>query len=682
MPRRGGGSRPRASGWRGSSAYHILGERRAADRPRRPIRACRRARVLRPQDKLRSGLGVRLRRIATTPSPPAATETFLIEASSALTVTELARAVSERGATSAREVLPGLYAIDAMPQRIEAIAELSSVLSIDVGPPRFAPLADGARDAAGIDRVQGFRLDADLPVLDGLSGRGVSIAIFDTAIDEGVRDFCDLSGDPAVDRFFRRDSDMSVCDTDIYAGGVGNPLGDPHGTHVAGIAAGTGRNSALPGNPLLTPPPPFTFRGVAPEARLGEFVQVKSKHVALEAFRLALLEDGADVSNHSYIESLGPYGTWSGFLDALVSGRRPQAISETEPSEKENDADGQAAIPRRPQVWAAGNSGVRARFGEYGNRAGYYSVYTQAKNTISVGAYDIDHGRVSVLSSLGPTFDGRVKPDLVAPGCYDSRDPVNLGLRGPRPGTQLYLRLCGTSMAAPVVSGTIALMQQAAERPLLPSSYKAALVATATDLVAAETAPSGWTDNPQTGDATRYGAGPDFASGFGLLDGRGAVAVVSEPGHLHEGVIGGDDDGESAIFCTRLDGDTPVAVALAWDDVPGAQLDFNAATLVNDLDLELRAPDGTQHLPWTLEAPETAESLEQIMANGVDTLPPERIRAAVPGRDSVNTVERVDLNAPEPGLWRVVVSAPRLGAGPQDFSLVLTSVIEDCPVPE
>ena len=85
---------------------------------------------------------------------------------------------------------------------------------------------------------------------------------------------------------------------------------------------------------------------------------------------------------------------------------------------------------------------------------------------IAVGAYNAHapEFEMAPFSSGGPTRDGRIKPDLVAPGVY-----ILSARSAPRhrhPEDSLYTRKSGTSMAAPHVTGTVALMFEVASHPL------------------------------------------------------------------------------------------------------------------------------------------------------------------------------------------------------------------------
>ncbi len=258
---------------------------------------------------------------------------------------------------------------------------------------------------------------------------------------------------------------------------------------------------------------------------------------------------------------------------------------------------------------SGGTSGTYAHLSGFANLTGNFKM---AKNVLLVGAVD-SFGQVTPFSSRGPAYDGRIKPDLVAFG-YD-----------------------GTSGAAALVSGSAAVIRQAyfEKYGLYPSAalLRAILIGSADDLGL---------------------PGPDFSSGYGNLNLKKAVELVQDQ-FLAEGV---SSQGTQQEFIITIPAQTSqLTITLAWNDVPAAP---NAAqSLVNDLDLEVQAPDGSIWQPWQLNAFPHPDSL---------------MRPAKTGRDSVNNLEQVTVPNPAAGAYRVLVKGRILPAGEQSYALAGLSI--------
>jgi subtilisin family serine protease len=164
----------------------------------------------------------------------------------------------------------------------------------------------------------------------------------------------------------------------------------------------------------------------------------------------------------------------------------------------------------RVQAWIERDEGCpscQSRFVAHASGHGTTGTICNGRRTIAVGAYDAhpEHRPLASFSSLGPTRDGRQKPDLTAPGVR-----VLAARSAPSPAHEpvsALVRKSGTSMAAPHATGTVALIFEAAGRRLPISETRKLLLATA--------------EPPDARPGDRYG----FGSGY--LDVEAAVEAVS-----------------------------------------------------------------------------------------------------------------------------------------------------------
>ncbi|MFZ5639628.1 MAG: S8 family serine peptidase, partial [Bacillota bacterium] len=147
-------------------------------------------------------------------------------------------------------------------------------------------------------------------------------------------------------------------------------------------------------------------------------------------------------------------------------------------------------------LFAAGNSGSNP----FSGGTVYKSVGTPAtaKNVIAVGASENNRANfgsisdninsVAFFSSRGTAADGRVKPDVVAPGTMILATRSSLAPAGNYSGTlnNYYGYMSGTSMAAPLTAGGVALIRQYYTDKLgitpKPSLLKATLINGAKDM--------------------------------------------------------------------------------------------------------------------------------------------------------------------------------------------------------
>lgn len=256
------------------------------------------------------------------------------------------------------------------------------------------------------------------------------------------------------------------------------------------------------------------------------------------------------------------------------------------------------ARPSLMHVFSAGNSGTEtSTTGPYANVPGFANItgsFKMAKNIITVGHID-SIGSVLPLSSRGPAYDGRVKPELVA----FAED--------------------GSSGAAAIVSGISLTLQQAYKtlHGSIPSSalIKAVLLNSADDVAA---------------------KGIDFTSGYGAANAYRAMSEIANDHYFSGAVSNGATDNFNLTVPPSI---ARLKITLVWNDPPATA---NAAkALQNDLDLELSQPATSQlWLPWVLNHFPVADSLQLL---------------PVRKRDSLNNVEQISIESPTAGNYQISV---------------------------
>jgi hypothetical protein len=221
-----------------------------------------------------------------------------------------------------------------------------------------------------------------------------------------------------------------------------------------------------------------------------------------------------------------------------------------------------------------------------------------AKNVLTVGAvHKIPGGysgtqtvSVAAFTSFGPTDDGRIKPDLAAPG-VDVYTPVRNPGDPNHPGYYIT-SISGTSFSSPAIAGTVGLLLQMREqinpgRPYWASTLKGLLIHTADDV-----------DDP----------GPDYRLGWGIANAERAAQLMqadSDDGdkqYIKEVML---VDGDYIQFPVTATGIEPLKITISWTDPAGPiqpeQLNPTNLVLINDLDL--RVVDSMAHTnkPWILD---------------------------------------------------------------------------------
>ena len=494
--------------------------------------------------------------------------------------------------------------------------------------------------------------------MEGLkwTGAGEGVAVFDSGIDNGHEDF---------------NGQIASLDN-VDGGSKEDAIG--HGTHVAGIVAGTGAASG------------GENKGIAPGAKLAIIGFVGADGVPLIPANWAeLLEravaKGAHIVNLSVGTNFaGHYDFGSLALDEFVW-----------------------ANPEVLVVIAAGNSGVAPE-----GWVGFHTVGSPAssKNALTVGASVTDRPDIDLtwgaynkknfpippcsdermsgdpdcpaaLSSRGPTDSEAVKPDVLAPGTYILAPRAEgarisfLDVPNGAAANGAYGYLGGTSMAAPVVAGCAAVLRQylREERQLAnPSAalLKAILIASARRIKAR--------DLPEE---LREEIGyPDFDQGFGRVDLSNVLPHDGAPVGRRLEYDDVRQDSPKALasrgsvlaqqtygFTVTNGGSSELRIVLAWTDWPSDGVQ-------NNLHLKLTPPGAT---------PVYGNSEHRVARRKADELLERYLKDSKerpPALDKRNNVEQIVIEEPAAGEYQLSVIAENTPKPPQGYAVCVVGDLE------
>ncbi|MBL7871873.1 MAG: S8 family serine peptidase [Cyclobacteriaceae bacterium] len=455
------------------------------------------------------------------------------------------------------------------------------------------------------------------------TGGGLGLNLLGEGLEVGVWD-----GGPAfehiefIDRILTKESGTALA----------------HATHVSGTILASGIN--------------LNAMGMAPKAKLHSFDWNNDRAEMIAKAKPD--QSGLLFSNHSYSIVLG----WN-CSNGSCSWQGQTSISDKEDwrfgfyTTLAKDIDNIAFnAPYYSIFWAAGNNrgettttGV-ALYPPDGNQGSGYDCIVQegtAKNIFTIGAvrkvpsYTSPASvEMSSFSGWGPTDDGRIKPDLVAPGVNIFSTVVDNN----------YASNNGTSMATPGALGSLSLLQELHSdlnggEFMRSATLKALAIHTAKE-------------------AGQY-PGPDYSFGWGLIDAEAAAKVLLTKDNQNIFVKELElANGKTFELMLTPKANTKITATIAWTDPAGnpvgSSLDPTNLMLVNDLDMRILDDANNQQMPWKLN-PEDAALGEP----------------AFRGDNFRDNIEKIEFESPEPRSYTLRVSHKgTLSGGSQNFSLIVT----------
>ena len=418
---------------------------------------------------------------------------------------------------------------------LDTVAAADFVLAVEpIGMAKA--MHDTAVPAMGADALRLY--DDETGLFSGVGGGSVTIGVMDTGlnikhedISTGRRSICGANFATFLS-FLDRQEDQDLWIDD-----------GQHGTHVTATITGNGTGAPQ-------------YAGMAPLVQDIRFAKV------LTSFGSgSLVGIGRGMDFLSRASTCGAAGTPEA-KPLLVNMSLGDSLPEWDGrSASERKLDATVWNSRQLYVVAQANGGFIA-----------YGDFASAKNSLAVGAVE-DGGDLANFSSLGPTADGRLKPQVVGTGVnvYSARG------EGRRSGYQAFN---GTSMATPSVAGVAALLMDAApEFREQPAAVRARLMASA---IRPDAFLSDVNQFPLHNSA---GPGPlQHRYGLGKVSARTSVLNRDQPdGWVSGSAIVEIGDGEYGYRDIEVpEGASRLDIAMTWDE---RAADTLSSAVLNDLDL-------------------------------------------------------------------------------------------------
>ena len=492
--------------------------------------------------------------------------------------------------------------------------------------------------AARIVGTQQSSQGINIPTMPGLDGSGEIAGVADTGIRDTHPDFWDPTFSDKVIATFPTNWD------DYHS----------HGTHVAGTVLGTGAES-----------PNRNLKGIAYNARLvsQNFLGNQGYYSGIGG-HYAMLQEAYNAGARTHNNSWGR--NWSISYHTTGGGEYPASARDIDRFLWDH--------MDFTMVKSAGNNRAPNHqefyynfFGDYPFPIGTRNITSDsnAKNIICVGATENENGvpvghpstwgrsssiqrNIAWFSSAGPTHDGRIKPDLVAPG-----DPLMSPNRN-HLTSDPYITMSGTSMSGPVVAGSAVLVRQ------YYKDYHQLTCQDVTSALVKATLINGAQQGIDDSDADRAGyfpydnqpfpLDPNPFTGFGRInvrnslfpDQRNKLFVNAYDSTYHS--LGISDQEPFDVYYIRTK-ESPLSLSatLVWTDYADAlippnasSMDFHQRDLINDLHLEITDLNTMDNYRGNQ------------MKNGFSVLNPQ-------GFDHINNVEKIEIPGTNEGIYRIAV---------------------------